>query len=335
MSETVDLSRVLALANKGHELLMGKGHYARAAEKFRLATEEAEKALPGPDSLVTCLLRHDQLAALMRHATSSAARPADADDAVREAGLRLLPSVMAALDRRKAAGTLLPGSCRPEEEAYQMAAARHSMELQGCTRARTAEQATRVAPYIGVGTYVLVASGVAYMLNEADKLAHAYVLSDEQKNAGHLFVASALDLMRRPRDCAGATWLSGESELVRQLRILFPKTSDTNNPATQKLCAAWRRVLRSGVVSARCIDLSIDALNQRHLRTCAAADAEVAAGRLQQCALAGCAARESHASQFKRCGACRAVCYCCREHQVEDWPSHKAACKAARKASSA
>jgi hypothetical protein len=169
------------------------------------------------------------------------------------------------------------------------------------------------------------------MLNEADKLAHAYVLSDEQKNAGHLFVASALDLMRRPRDCAGATWLSGESELVRQLRILFPKTSDTNNPATQKLCAAWRRVLRSGVVSARCIDLSIDALNQRHLRTCAAADAEVAAGRLQQCALAGCAARESHASQFKRCGACRAVCYCCREHQVEDWPSHKAACKAARK----
>jgi hypothetical protein len=26
------------------------------------------------------------------------------------------------------------------------------------------------------------------------------------------------------------------------------------------------------------------------------------------------------------------VCYCCREHQVEYWPNHKAACKAARKA---
>ena len=30
--------------------------------------------------------------------------------------------------------------------------------------------------------------------------------------------------------------------------------------------------------------------------------------------------------------SCRGVVYCCREHQVSDWPAHKAACKAARKA---
>jgi hypothetical protein len=49
----------------------------------------------------------------------------------------------------------------------------------------------------------------------------------------------------------------------------------------------------------------------------------------------GCAAREAHPAQFKSCAACRAVVYCCREHQVADWPSHKAACKAAGKASRA
>jgi hypothetical protein len=110
MSDSADLSRVIALAHKAAEVVQ-KAHYARAAEKFRLAAEEAEKALLLPDCLVTYSLRLRQLNALLRHATSPAT-PADADHALRDACLRLLPSVMAVLDRRKAAGTLLPGSCR-------------------------------------------------------------------------------------------------------------------------------------------------------------------------------------------------------------------------------
>jgi hypothetical protein len=119
---------------------------------------------------------------------------------------------------------------------------------------------------------------------------------------------------------------------VRYLRILIPTVSDADEPETKKLCAAWQRLLRSCVLRARGIDQGIDETVQFNARIHAAQDADVAAGRLQQCALASCAARESHASQFKRCGACRTVCYCCRDHQVEDWPNHKAACKAARKA---
>ena len=57
-----------------------------------------------------------------------------------------------------------------------------------------------------------------------------------------------------------------------------------------------------------------------------------AQGRLRACALASCAAREAHEAQFKKCAACLTVSYCCREHQLTDWPAHKAACKAARKA---
>ena len=65
----------------------------------------------------------------------------------------------------------------------------------------------------------------------------------------------------------------------------------------------------------------------------AAADAERLG--LRRCALASCGATEAHALHFKRCTGCRAVVYCCREHQVEGWPGHKKACKAARKAAAA
>ena len=56
--------------------------------------------------------------------------------------------------------------------------------------------------------------------------------------------------------------------------------------------------------------------------------ARLAAAPKRSCALAACGALESHPAQFQTCGACKSVVYCCREHQLVDWPSHKAACKA-------
>jgi hypothetical protein len=320
---------VIALAHKSYALAM-KGHDARAAENFSRAAEEAEHTLPSPDCLIACALRQEQLDALLRHATTPAEIPADADDALREACLRLLPSVMAVLERRKAAGTLLPGSCRPVEETYHMAVKRHRYKLQGFTQAGVADCVADFAPYMGVETYFRVAASAAFMICKYQTMKRAFGISDEQANAACLFIANALDLMMRPRDLEA--WLPGEPELVRLLRGFIPEMSVMDEPETIKLCAAWRRVLRSGLLRERGIDDGIAQGEQQHMRVRAAANAEIAAGRLQQCTLAGCAAHESHPSHFKRCGACRAVCYCCREHQVEDWPSHKAACKAARKA---
>ena len=246
--------------------------------------------------------------------------------------MRLLPSVMAVLERRKAAGRLLPGTCRPVEEAYYLSMSRRDGELFGHTPAYAAERAALLAPFVGVEMYFRVASSLAYMLNNMETLMlkRAFVLSDEQKHAAYLFLASAVDLMARPLELDA--YLAGETEIVKELRILIPKVSDVDLPETTKLCAAWRRLLHSGMLHARGIDSGIDFWLQRNARLRAAAAADLAAGRLQRCALAGCAASESHVSQFKRCGACRTVCYCSREHQVEDWPSHKASCKAARKA---
>ncbi len=67
-------------------------------------------------------------------------------------------------------------------------------------------------------------------------------------------------------------------------------------------------------------------------RGAATAAATAAARGLHFCALHTCGAQEVHASHFKRCSACLSVVYCCKEHQVQDWPAHKAVCRAARKA---
>jgi hypothetical protein len=73
--------------------------------------------------------------------------------------------------------------------------------------------------------------------------------------------------------------------------------------------------------------------NARNADNIANAEAAAAAAPgLRLCALAACGAREAHPSHFKSCAACRTAAYCCKAHQTEDWPSHKAVCKAARKA---
>jgi hypothetical protein len=64
----------------------------------------------------------------------------------------------------------------------------------------------------------------------------------------------------------------------------------------------------------------------------ARAGADREAHGLRACALPACGAREPHARAFKVCARCRAACYCCAEHQREDWKRHKRdgdGCKAA------
>ena len=229
-----DWSRILALTHKGFELTR-KGHDARAAEKYDSAAEEVEKTLRVPDCLVACALREGQLDALLRHATTPP-QPADTFDALREACLRLLPSVMAVLERRKAAGTLLPGTCRPVEETYAMTVKRHSLELAGSTQAWAGKEGALLAPHVGLETYMRVAACAAFMLSNLHFCERAFVLSDEQKHTAYLFVASALDLMTLPRNYGG--WLAGEPGLVRNLRELIPAISSLDKPATIKLCAA-------------------------------------------------------------------------------------------------
>ena len=95
----------------------------------------------------------------------------------------------------------------------------------------------------------------------------------------------------------------------------------------EALCVAARRV--AGCVTRAHFDMITSHAHGSSDRQerCAAVAGSAA---MRACALPGCSAREQHVKHFKVCAACKAVVYCSREHQVRDWPSHKAACKAAR-----
>ena len=100
----------------------------------------------------------------------------------------------------------------------------------------------------------------------------------------------------------------------------------------QMLADAWQRLQRSGVLQARRIEERIAGLAAGQQAFRAAVQSSLTAPGRRSCALPGCGAVEAHLEHFKSCSKCRTVVYCCREHQVEGWPSHMAACKAARKA---
>ncbi len=102
-----------------------------------------------------------------------------------------------------------------------------------------------------------------------------------------------------------------------------------------RLRRTWQRLERSGMLQQRSIDQGIQMGDAQSNATFKAADAAAADPSLRACGLFGCGAREAHPDHFKTCAACRKVAYCCKEHQTAHWPSHKAACKAARKAKAA
>jgi hypothetical protein len=58
-----------------------------------------------------------------------------------------------------------------------------------------------------------------------------------------------------------------------------------------------------------------------------ASPAECAGFRGWTCACCGITAQISRSGELKECAACRAVRYCGKACQKEDWPAHKATCK--------
>jgi len=81
--------------------------------------------------------------------------------------------------------------------------------------------------------------------------------------------------------------------------------------------------------------LSDQEVGEQRTKQAAARAAASAPELLRSCALASCGAKEAHKAHFSRCGACKTVVYCSKDCQLADWPAHKKACKAARKAAEA
>ncbi len=318
------------------EGLRVKGHYARAAEKFGRAAAAAAQELAAEDCLVVASLRATQADALICHSLVPTLSVAEQVEARQTVVSVLLPQSESTVTCRKAAGTLLPGSCRAAEVAWWRATSERTL-CGGLSVENVRTGAVASAPELGFEAFMCTAITAIKLLT----FGRWTDMPREVELSHAAFVTSAFDLMAQPRELAsavldnGATAVfpsAGEQNLAqnaRQVLLKAPLASCLDAEAKSlKMLSAWCRVERSGVVAARRL---ADDPNRSMATIFTAAAAEAAVRGLRECALEGCAAKEVHVSQFKRCSACHQAFYCCREHQVADWPAHKAACKAARK----
>ena len=259
----------------------------------------------------------------------------EAATAARGQRFRIMLAAFDTLEQRRAAGTLLPGTCRtwPEEEWYgQFIRQRQVFNKEP---AFTQEDLAPQMQFVGYDAYLFAASDAVHtiMLNPSSDASAFQTLGR--------FAVRALDLLEQPRPKFwGNTPLTSENALTNYMQAFSERCGpllevDCLGQPAGELLARWQRFVRSGVLHDRNIDAG--AAHFRHLasETNAANAARLAAATLRCCSLGSCGARELHPGHYKRCGACHGVVYCCREHQLEDWPAHKAACKAARKAAAA
>jgi hypothetical protein len=332
----VDVSRVVALGNKA--LALGnRGHYARAAEIYAEAVAAAQ-ALHQPDCLIVAHLQAAHTDALLRHAETAGVPETRHNELKRSAFLEVLPAAMASLQRRLAAGTLLPGACRPHEVAWFEAITAHGHAL----AAKTTQNAKRVpctaaeisawSACVGYDACMLTARISLELCALGTDEVSARTLNVPETTAAvacSVFVESAFDMIQLCNLPASTT----EAALVRHAQIVIEEEQcfrRTSNEWHARILAAWRRLRSSGVLQRRGILEGVSGVmaDLAHQSATAAATA-AARGGLRLCALHTCGAQEVHASQFKRCSACSGVVYCCKEHQVQDWPAHRAACRAA------
>jgi hypothetical protein len=326
-----DLSRVVALTCKAYSLLI-KAYYARAAEKSAAALSAAQE-LAQEDCFVVTRLRLLRLSALAGYANTPGVA-AEAASAAEEQASQALRAAIATLERRRAAGTLLPGTCRtwPEEEWYgEYLQHREALNNEP---AHSPVELALLAQFVGYEAYIFAAAtasgamGFKLSSNSSDALPFAR------------FIMRAIDLFEQPRLKLWEGYsLASENALSNTMQefseVYGPRIAahDASLPAfVKELFTRWQRCARGDVLQEREIVAGM-AHNERVL---SARDEDVAArlatATLRCCSLRSCGARELHPNHYKHCGSCKTIAYCCREHQLEDWPAHKAACKAARKA---
>jgi hypothetical protein len=324
--------------------LRRKLHFARAAEKAARAVAAA-RARQAEDCLIVAYLELNEAQQIL--ANLSTQQPVEFVDAFSTVAVKLLPSAARVLQRRLAAGTLLPGACRPIEEAW-FSVYRERRDA-ACGRAKESPREQRLfAPFVGYLTYMAAGALATDLLSTVSGSA----LPVDHMRMLYALVTSAVDLVAQPRPASPplqqvvSLRLQGEQSFVTGLRQLFvrapagPAVPHSHGAPSfpfeveaRQLAAAWQRVLAADVLQPRGLDERTEERSDRERdESLAAAKAALAREPRRACGLPSCGRQEAHASQFKLCAACNGAVYCSKEHQAEHWAEHKAECKAARKA---
>ena len=231
----------------------------------------------------------------------------------------LLPAIEV-LERRRLAGTLLYGKCAPHEEEWQ----RHIVARCGGETWKP----DACAPSVGYEAYLKAARLAVFVVYDLVKYRRA---PPPQLDLILDFMASAIDLIRAPRPHENVT-CQPEIGFFDNVSQFLDETRDIRSP-DDSLGMAWHQLLSSGVFARRQLKTVASDMLRRQDKRQAKLRAVDEASDLRPCA--HCGAKEVHASQLKRCGACNDPVYCSKECQTAAWPAHKAACKAARKAAAA
>jgi hypothetical protein len=311
-----------------------KQRWARAAELFeRAASRFAASGAPA-DSLVTAGLRLRAALALAGQAQHS---PADAVRLNTEAWAITAAASRVLIARADSATLLPPGGLRADELAYARAVELVYMSVEypaGANDANFVSGLEADAPLHGYEAFL-----------RAAQLTLGRLLSDDlpplpaaEAAGARALVLRALALIRDVSHPFRET-LGVEARLAQLLgQVCAPGWASRNRGSGadaafyDQLVQSWNWAETQAALLAHRALVQDDGEDMlaRDLREAAerrAADTQ--ARGLRRCALPSCAAKEVSVRQFKVCGACKLVAYCCADHAKAHWRSgHKQACNA-------
>ena len=238
--------------------------------------------------------------------------------------VELLPPLLALLERRRLAGTLLYGKCAPHEVDWHR-------QFTASAGTGDAGLSALYSQFVGYEAYLRTARLALVWVYRSRERSMVAPPSAAQAQQIFSYAETALDLMSATRLIEKIASFPCEATLLLEVhQTLSLDNVHLSVEHRNLLEIALARLKSSGVLEERGMDGAMQGIVRESQLLQAKAQAEKEAPERQSCA--HCGAREVHVAQFKRCSACKGPRFCSKDCQLANWQAHKADCKAARKA---
>ena len=280
--------------------------YARDAELSAQAAVQAEVLFE--DSLVVAGLRLSECRALV--SLLCVASGAEKVALVRRVW-PVIVSLVPLLRRRLEADTLLPGSLREEELAYEA----HAQAVIHKARNKPVPPSDVLRESASVLGYNILLEAITRCL---DLVRHPFWPQLERKML-ESFVLQGLDVIPRTAGIP-AHLIAGEDRVLMTIERHMPTSNNYDPSFYAAVLRKWRSDAVSSVLRARgVLQTGIAKCEQSQAEFEALKRADITKHGLRDCALPSCAKTEKTVKEFAGCTGCRSVVYCCPEHQALDW----------------
>ena len=331
------MKAIAALENRG-EVLRTQHRYLRAAKKFAAAAALAHALPHGGDSLIVARMQAEQAWSLIVLSQKMLIMPAaerapppgnegaNALECFLEA-LQLLSSAADIIRQRRAANTLLRHTCRPEEEAefrFSMEAANDECDF-GEGRLETYGEDTLFL----AGSYALVALSV--FARQLSGTPASGLMPDAV-----VIVEDACALLKLPRDGPPEGLTDQELYFARRctqvLKDVFCSavfiSRFCSRPDVRPILAPLQQMWLQLRGCPAFLRATGDDMQQSYSEGAQEWKAHLAneAAEQRKHTCAHCGVAEAVRGDFKACARCHSIYFCCNEHQVAHWKTHKKTC---------